>query len=351
MSNTYKFFHDAYSSMGHISYIEDYIHSAKKIIIMKNLTKRASELIFGEIGNVLDKNNAGYKALLGCGKINHCDALKTDNVFFVNGKCIKEKIKGDIVDFSDCYGDFLSVGDEEKIIKKEKEEKENIFYHLSLAKKIHDDWEKIYIENMDFDILGRKTDALISNIFRGKPTKSGTGKNERGFFGSMLPEGNVNYIDDLTKGMKKRILINGRPGTGKSTILKKIRKEALDRGFSVASYYCSFDPVSLDMIIIREMGLSVFDATYPHEKKPQRAEDEVFDVYEMAVKKDTDEKYQKELSEIKRSYNEEVLKAKMHLKKVLYLENEKEKVLSKSLNYGRLQKTLRELEENYIMIM
>ncbi len=344
MSSKYRFFHDAYSSMGHVSYMDDYTLSSKKIIILKNLTKRASDLIFGEIENILDKNKVGHKILLGCAHEKYIDAIKTGNILFVKDKCLKGKVKGEVLDFSDCYGDFLPEDKKEEFIKKEKEEKESIFYHLSQAKKIHDDWEKIYIENMDFDILEKRTDSLILGLFSGKSVKSSTGKSERGFFGSMLPEGNINYIENLTSGTNRRILINGRPGTGKSTILKKIRKEALIRGFSVESYYCSFDPVSLDMIVIREMGFSAFDATNPHEKKPERSGDEVFDVYEMAVKKDTDEKFYKELTEIKRSYNEEILKAKMHLKRVLYLESEKEKVLSGSLDYGRLQKTARELE-------
>lgn len=343
MNGKIKFFAEADSALGHVSYMVDRVDEAKKVIILENMTKKASKLIFGQIEKVLSEKRMPYKSLLACGEEERCSAIASEGYLFINKENMPGSSCGMIIDFSDCYGDYLDAKLKEELTLKEKEEREKMFLNLSFAKKIHDEWEKIYIENMDFDILAKKTESLISDIFTGKPVKNKAGKNERGFFGTMLPHGNVNYIDELTKNLK-RILIKGRPGTGKSTILKKIRKEALDRGYSVESFYCSFDPVSLDMILIREIGLAVFDATSPHEKVPA-GDDEVFDVYDIAVKKGTDEFFERELSSIKKRYDSEILEAKRHLYLAQNFALEKEKVLSESLDYSRIEKTLRELEK------
>ena len=84
---------------------------------------------------------------------------------------------------------------------------------------------------------------------------------------------------------QKRIFIKGRPGTGKSTFLKKLSKSLIDNGFDVEEYYCSFDKESLEMVISRELSFAVFDSTSPHEKFPERETEEILDFYVNSIKK------------------------------------------------------------------
>lgn len=63
-------------------------------------------------------------------------------------------------------------------------------------------------------------------------------------------------------------IIKGGPGTGKSGIMKKIRKKADESGLTTHSVYCSSDPDSLDAVIIPEIKVSVCDGTSPHTVDP-----------------------------------------------------------------------------------
>lgn len=74
------------------------------------------------------------------------------------------------------------------------------------------------------------------------------------------------YFDSLFFGddIKRRYIIKGGAGTGKSTFLKALAKEADKMGCDVELYYCSSDTASLDGIIIRDMGICAIDATSPH---------------------------------------------------------------------------------------
>ena len=61
----------------------------------------------------------------------------------------------------------------------------------------------------------------------------------------------------------KRYLIKGGPGTGKSTLMRRIAAEAEGKGLGVEYYRCSSDPDSLDAVIIGT-NVAIIDATAPH---------------------------------------------------------------------------------------
>ncbi len=173
------------------------------------------------------------------------------------------------------------------------------------AKKIHDEWESIYIKNMDFDRLNKFGDNVIKRLVYGTSSK-GSGKTYKRFFGTSTVDVPVNYIDDLTESLNKRCFIKGRPGTGKSTFLKKLSKALKDRSFDVEEYYCSFDKNSLDMVVSRELSFCVFDSTAPHEKFPSKTCDEILDFYINAGLNGIDEKFGNELYDIKEQYNKKM---------------------------------------------
>lgn len=59
-------------------------------------------------------------------------------------------------------------------------------------------------------------------------------------------------------------ILKGGPGTGKSTIMKQIGKEAVKKGIKVELIHCSSDPDSLDAVIIPKLKIAVADGTAPH---------------------------------------------------------------------------------------
>lgn len=66
-------------------------------------------------------------------------------------------------------------------------------------------------------------------------------------------------------------IIKGGPGTGKSTLMKKIAFEAEKKGYNIEKIYCSSDPDSLDAVIINDLKISIADGTAPHILEPRFA--------------------------------------------------------------------------------
>lgn len=189
------------------------------------------------------------------------------------------------------------------------------------AKIIHDEWERIYINNMDFDRLNKFGNDVIQNLLKDRKG-SGNGKTYKRFFGTSTTMGPVNYIDDLTLSLNKRYFIKGRPGTGKSTFLKKLAMELKNRNYDAEEYYCSFDKNSLDMVVSRELSFCVFDSTAPHEKFPSKDTDEILDFYINSGLDGIDEKYKSELNEIKNSYDMKIREGLGYYKSFFELKEE-----------------------------
>ncbi len=66
----------------------------------------------------------------------------------------------------------------------------------------------------------------------------------------------------------KMYIIKGGPGTGKSSLMKKIAAAAEDKKLKTELIYCSSDPSSLDAVIIPEIKTAIADGTNPHTIEP-----------------------------------------------------------------------------------
>lgn len=87
------------------------------------------------------------------------------------------------------------------------------------------------------------------------------GNTSQGFFSrfqSILPKEEV----------KRKIILKGGPGVGKSTLMQRIAQKLQDAGHAVEYFHCSSDPGSLDGIAAQELGFALIDGTAPHIMDP-----------------------------------------------------------------------------------
>lgn len=200
------------------------------------------------------------------------------------------------------------------------------------ALKIHDEWEKIYIDHMNFKKANQYTEQVIQTLLgETKLDKSSTVMHR--FFGGSTPQGPLDFVDSLTSTISKRYFIKGRPGSGKSTMLKKILASAQTRGIDTEVYHCGFDPDSLDMLIMPELDVCIFDSTAPHEYFPSRESDITLDMYQQLIDPDTDDNYKVELTDIGRRYKACNSEGTSHLAYAKFLHDELEKYYVAATDY------------------
>lgn len=100
------------------------------------------------------------------------------------------------------------------------------------------------------------------------------------FAGGNTAQGFISLFRYIPGSETKRLLIiKGGPGTGKSTLLKRLQAKALAAGLKTELFYCSSDPASLDGLSVPALGFAAVDGTAPHTMDPvlPGAYDEIVD--------------------------------------------------------------------------
>ena len=92
---------------------------------------------------------------------------------------------------------------------------------------------------------------------------------DRYYLGSNTYKGFYGLYEEAIAPLDRVLLLKGGPGTGKSSLMKKVMKEGLNRGYNVECWHCSGDPNSLDGVLLKELGAAVIDATAPHAVEPK----------------------------------------------------------------------------------
>ena len=85
------------------------------------------------------------------------------------------------------------------------------------------------------------------------------------FLGGNTPAGFYSLYHQLSDPARMRALyiIKGGPGSGKSTLMRRVERHVQAAGLKTQQVLCSGDPDSLDAVIIPELGAALVDGTAP----------------------------------------------------------------------------------------
>lgn len=67
---------------------------------------------------------------------------------------------------------------------------------------------------------------------------------------------------------RRIISIKGGPGTGKSSLMKKVGAYFNEKGYDIEYHHCSSDNNSLDGIVVKGLNVAILDGTAPHVVDP-----------------------------------------------------------------------------------
>lgn len=102
------------------------------------------------------------------------------------------------------------------------------------------------------------------------------------FLGGNTSEGFHSFFDYIISqnDATKIYCLKGGPGTGKSSLMKKVAFYFGSKGFNIEQFHCSSDDQSLDGILIKELKVALLDGTSPHSIDPKTpgAVDKIIDL-------------------------------------------------------------------------
>lgn len=343
-----NYYAEGNTSRGLYSLYESNLQGLDRIFILKGGSGTGKSTLMRNLAN--EWINKDYDVeILNCARDNgSIDGVIIPKlkVAVVNGKepdTIKAKLPGLIeqyIDMSEALDSSKLEKHKEELIKLTEEIEAS--YQLAYSKfaealKIHDEWEEIYIENMDFTKANAIAEELSEKFFGDKRLKKEAVVKHR-FLGASTPKGSVDFLPAITEDIGKRYFVKGRPGTGKSSMLRKLVAQAEKRGFDVEVYHCGFDPLSLDMVLLRELDIVIFDSTSPHEYFPGRESDEIVDMYEITVTPGTDEKYASQIDNIKKRYKKRIKEGIAALASAKELNDALEQYYISAMDFSKVDK-------------
>lgn len=92
-----------------------------------------------------------------------------------------------------------------------------------------------------------------------------SGKIKRVFPGGNTSKGFYSYYDYIIEPDANRIfVIKGGPGVGKSSMMKKVAKDLLEKGYDIEYHHCSSDNNSIDGLVVPKLRVAMVDGTAPH---------------------------------------------------------------------------------------
>ncbi len=91
------------------------------------------------------------------------------------------------------------------------------------------------------------------------------------FLGGNTPSGFYSLYHQLSDPERFRALyiIKSGPGSGKSTLMRRVERHAQAAGLETEEVLCSGDPDSLDAVMIPALGAAVVDGTAPQGVVPK----------------------------------------------------------------------------------
>lgn len=91
------------------------------------------------------------------------------------------------------------------------------------------------------------------------------------FLGGNTPAGFYSLYHQLSDPTRMRALyiVKGGPGSGKSTLMRRVERHARAAGLETEQVLCSGDPDSLDALILPQLGAALVDGTAPHVVEPK----------------------------------------------------------------------------------
>lgn len=259
--NTYKGFYSFYD------YILDQ-KDAKRIIIIKGGPGVGKSSFMKKLGEAMIERSFDVE-------YHHCssDNNSVDGVVFSEiGVALIDGTAPHIVDPKNpgAVDMIIHLGDywqEEKMIKnrdniiKDNTEVGRLFKraygYLAAAKGVYDNIERNLNDATDFAKVNKVSGELIDEIFGDLIFSEKLGR-ERHLFGSAVtPDGVKDYLETLIEPNERIFVLKGEYDCGKSEILEKIGKLAIDRGYDVEFFHNHFIPEKIDNIVIKDVNVAL----------------------------------------------------------------------------------------------
>lgn len=276
MGRIRRMFAGGNSSQGFYSFYHEIISGeARRLYILKGGPGTGKSTLMKSVAAQLQEKGFDLEVFHCSSDVDSLDAIAVPSlkVAIVDGTAphvIEPKFPGSIdqvINLSDYLASDLISADL-KQIKQLTAAKANayprVYRLLKAAKLVYEDIQVINQSFMNFGKVNQLVNNLLYEIFRDLPVSSQLGKTRHLFATAITPQGPVNELPSITSGYQRKIILKGEPGTGKSTMVERVARHAIERGLNVDVFHCPLDPTRLEHLVIDSLGVAIITSQAPH---------------------------------------------------------------------------------------
>lgn len=145
---------------------------------------------------------------------------------------------------------------------------------------------------------------------------------------------------------RRIICIKGGPGTGKSSLMKKIAAYFNEKGYDIEFHHCSSDNNSLDGVVIKGVNVAILDGTAPHVVDPINpgAVDEILNMGE-CWDEEGFKKFRRNIIDINKEVGKTFRRAYRFIAAAKAVHDDWSNYNSEALNNGKLNRLMEDLKE------
>ncbi len=334
----------SYTGQGFTTFIPELLEGLRKVYILKGAPGSGKSTFIRMLGEML--RDQGYDIEFW---VSALDPVKPDGVYVaqldmavVNGslpRAIDPRYPGrdEMIDLSEFWDKGLIESRIQEIVEKVDETfaiRSRVCKLLDEAGRIRSVNRQLLRNKLNKERIEQLTRRLCREILS---CPSG----EKHYFASALTaEGRVSYINELSENCRKRYILHGPPGSGKSKVIRAVAGEAKKMGFYLEYYHCGLEPAFIDMLIIRNLQIALIVAgELDFTTKPR---DILIDMSDCFDQFDADQ-WLLETSESTRNVESLLDKAQQELGELDSQNRQVKKIFSTAMDFERLNKKIDEI--------
>ncbi len=245
---------------------------------------------------------------------------------------------------------------DEKVLKENKQEiislnqkiKERFSatYNCLKIAGILDQEQNKYQKNLiNKSLLTKLKNEIYKNINPPQKNSSKTSSIRKLFGSAITPQGQVSYINSLTKDIKNKYIIKGKPIIEKSKIIKEAGKKFQTKGYSLLYLYCGFNPEYINTLIIPELDTVLINKTKLDKSLQATKSTKIFNLNE-TLHPEKISNYSKRINDLNLNYNKFINKAVNNLSKAKSLHDQLENIYIKAMDFKLVDNKINDLIED-----
>lgn len=340
-------FTSIYTGQGFATFIPDLLEGLRKVFILKGAPGSGKSTLIRMLGQMLYEK--GYDVEFWVSSLN---PITPDGVYVaqldmavVNGslpQAIDPRYPG-----RDEMIDLGGFWDKDLIETRTQEIVERIDETFAIRKRVYhllDEANQIRRENRNLlkdKLNAERTNLLIKQLCQ---EMLSCPAGEKHYFASALTaEGRVSYINELSESCRKRYILQGPPGSGKSRVIKEIAEEAKKKGYFLEYYHCGLEPALVDMLIIKNLQIALIAGEI---EVATRHWDVLIDMSECLDPYDADQ-WMLQTSEGMRRMEGVLDKAQLELETLSNQHRQLKKIFSAAMDFDRLDQKMHEIFKTF----